>query len=314
MGTKDSVLAALAAAAALTLSATIPAAADGLPGAIEIPCAADVLQQSVDWFVPDGPARGLIWLQHGFARTHANVAELAQTFADAGHLVFVPSLPFMNLSGCTLQSLGDNTAFLNNVAALLSGDRAGALRASLAAALGPDREIPAIPEQFVFVGHSAGAEAVEYVAYRMQASAPRVWAGLRGLVLLDPVRSFLGDNTDRALAALDPTGLPILAVSSPPSWCNTFGTGTDALQRHLHRPFVGVRLADGAHTDAEGNSSDPVGESLCGTPRPANVATLHRLVLGWIGDFFAGTTTPDYYPTTAGTIPAAPEVQILHGA
>ncbi|MFF0493708.1 alpha/beta hydrolase [Nocardia sp. NPDC004068] len=325
MRPKGPVLAALATAAALALS-TSPAAADALPGSVEIPCAADVLRQSADWYLPAGPPRGLIWLQHGFARTNANVAELARTFADAGYLVFAPSLPFVNLSGCTMQNLGDNTAFLDNVAALLSGDPTGALGVSLAAAVGPGREVPAIPREFVFVGHSAGGEVVEYVANHLRTNAPGVWAGLRGLVLLDPVKSFLGENTDRALAGLDPTPLPILTVSGPPSWCNNFGSGTAALRAHLHRPFVGVLLTGGAHTDAEGGSSDAVGELLCGTPQPANVATLHRLAVGWADDFFSGGATPDLYPaaaspTTAGTIPAAigavaaaPGAQVLSGS
>ncbi|MGY2062863.1 alpha/beta hydrolase, partial [Nocardia gipuzkoensis] len=102
MGTMGSVLAALATAATLTLS-PLPAAAERLPGSIEIPCAADVLEQSADWYLPAGPPRGLIWLQHGFARTNANMDDLAQVFADAGYLVFAPNLPFMNLSGCTMQ-------------------------------------------------------------------------------------------------------------------------------------------------------------------------------------------------------------------
>ncbi|RDI60564.1 hypothetical protein DFR76_115194 [Nocardia pseudobrasiliensis] len=308
-----SVLAAVVTAAALIAPAA-PAVADGLPGSIEIPCAADILRQSADWYLPTRPARGLIWLQHGFARSNANVADLAQTFADAGYLVFAPSLPFLNLSGCTMQNLGDNTAFLNNVAALLSGDPTGALGVSLAAAVGPGRDVPVIPREFVFVGHSAGAEAVEYVADRLRTNAPQVWAGLRGLVLLDPVMSFLGDNTDRALGELDATGLPILAVAGSPSWCNSFGSGTAALQRDLHRPFVGVRLRGGSHTDAEGASSDALGELLCGTPVSANVNALHRLALGWTHDFFAGTTTPDYYPSAAASVAAVPDAQVLYGS
>ncbi|MBF6331151.1 alpha/beta hydrolase [Nocardia transvalensis] len=316
---------ALAVLAACTLALTAaPATADDLSGTIDIPCAAATLRQSADWYRPSGSPRGLIWLQHGFARSNANMADLARTYADAGYLVFSPSLPFMDLSGCTLQNLGDNTAFLNNLAALFSGDPAGALSASLTAALGAALDAAALPQQFVFIGHSAGAEAVEYVAARLHQKYPQAWAGLRGLILLDPVMSFLGDNTYRALTDLDATGLPILTVSGPPSLCNSFGSGTVALQRTLHRPFVGVQFDTGTHTDAEGASSDMLGDILCGAPHPANVKALRTLTLGWLADFFAGTTTPDYYPTgdtrtaatpaASGSIPAVPDARVLPGS
>ncbi|MEC3957735.1 alpha/beta hydrolase [Nocardia sp. CDC153] len=293
MSLRGSALTVLAAACVAAVAGIGPAAAEStaLPGTIDLPCAASTLRQSAEWYLPAGAPRGLVWVQHGFARANQNVAALSESLAAAGYLVFAPSLPFMNLAGCTLQNLGDNTPFLDQVARLFAtaDDPDGPLARSLAAAAADaGHTAPAMPRQFVFLGHSAGAEAVEYVAHRLHTAAPAAWAGLRGLVLLDPVKSFLGNNTDLALADLDPTGLPILTVSGPPSLCNAFGSGTTALQTLLHRPFLGVRLTTGEHTDAEGASSDLLGEMLCGIPQPANITTVQTLATDWTTDFFDG--------------------------
>ncbi|MEU0543059.1 hypothetical protein ABZ319_24615 [Nocardia sp. NPDC005978] len=325
MNHRGPALAAVAAALIAVVSAgpaTAPAAAAPvLGGSIEIPCAASVLRQSASWYLPEGDPRGLVWVQHGFARNSDNVASLARTLSDSGYLVFAPSLPFFDLAGCTLQNLGDNTPFLDAIATLFAtaGDPAGALSRSLSdAAARQGVTPPAIPANFVFVGHSAGGEAVEYVAHSLHVRHPETWDHLRGVVLLDPVKSFLGANTDRALTDLDDTDLPILAISAPPSLCNNFGTGTTALQTLLHRPFLGVRLPAGTHTDAEGTSSDALGEALCGTPDATNIDTVELLTAGWAGDFFNGATTADFYVAAdaagAEAVAAVPGAVPLHGA
>lgn len=309
------VLAPLLLAAALGHSA---ARADtALPGSIEIRCSATTIEQSADWYLPAGEPTGLIWLQHGFARSNAHVADLAARYAAAGYLVFAPSLPFMNLHGCTLQNLGDNTGFLDNVAALFgtANDPAGPLATSLAtAARRAGATPPALPHRLVFAGHSAGAEAVAFVADRLRTAYPATWSELRGIVLLDPVRSFLGNNIDQALTGIDGTDLPLLTISAPPALCNAFGSGTLAVQSHLHRAFVGVRLPTGKHTDAEGASTDLLGSLLCGSPDSTATTALQTLALGWTRDFFTGTSTPGLYPAAGNSITAAPRAEILTGA
>ncbi|TCJ97130.1 alpha/beta hydrolase [Nocardia alba] len=311
-------LAAVAAAFLLLPTAPSALATDYLPGTVEIGCAGGTLEQTADWYLPASTPRALIWLQHGFARTSAQLADLATDFADHGYLVFAPSLPFLDLSGCTLQNLGDNTGFLDHVSELFAtaDDPTSALPRSLAtAAAAAGRPAPALPTDLIFLGHSAGAEAVAYVADHLRTDAPRTWANLRGIVLLDPVKSFLGTNTDTALTGIDAAGLPALTISAPPSLCNNLGTGTAAVQAHLHRPFVGVLLPYGVHTDAEGTSSDAIGEALCGRPRVADSTTLHTLAIGWTGDFLAATTTPAFYPSPpAWIVPAAPEAIPLSGS
>ena len=199
------------------------------------------------------------------------------------------------------------------MAALFDAEPGGPLAAALtSAAAAAGRPAPAMPRDMVFIGHSAGAEAAAYAADVLRTTYPRAWHDLRGLILLDPVKSFLGENTDRALADIDATGLPILAVTSPPSPCNDLGLGTTALLTDLHRGFVGVNLPGGSHTDAEGTSTDAMGELLCGAPQPSNVAALQRLTLGWTSDFVNGTRTPGYYPAgPRGDVPAAPQGQPL---
>ncbi|UGT56361.1 alpha/beta hydrolase [Nocardia asteroides] len=312
--TGRSALAAVFAVVALLAAAT-PAHADRVAGTIDIPCAADVVHQDAAWYLPVGIPRGLVWLQHGFARSGAHLSDLATDFAERGYLVFVPSLPFLELRGCTLQNLGDNTGFLGHVAELFA-DPARILATGLAdAARHSGRETPDLPGDLVFVGHSAGAEAVAYAADHLRRTAATTWARMRGVVLLDPVPSFLGDNTDRALAGLADTGVPVLTVAAAPSVCNSFGAGTAAVQAHLRGPFVGVRLPHGAHTDAEGASSDLLGTALCGQPDPRDVDALSALAVGWTDDFIAGTTTPAYYPDPrTGTVAAAPSAVPLSGA
>ncbi|WP_280218243.1 alpha/beta hydrolase [Nocardia neocaledoniensis] len=309
-----SALAAVFAAVAL-LAAAAPARADRISGTIDIPCAADVVRRDAEWHLPVGVPRGLVWLQHGFARGGAHLSDLAADFAERGYLVFAPSLPFLEVRGCTLQNLGDNTGFLGHVAGLFA-DPAGVLAAGLAdAARHGGREAPELPADLVFVGHSAGAEAVAYAADQLRRTDADTWHRVRGVVLLDPVPSFLGTNTDRALTGLAVTEVPVLTVAAAPSLCNSFGAGTDAVQAHLRGPFVGVRLPHGVHTDAEGASTDPLGAALCGRPDPRDVATLSTLAVGWTDDFIAGTATPAYYPDPrTGMVAAAPSAVPLRGA
>ncbi|MQY20911.1 alpha/beta fold hydrolase [Nocardia macrotermitis] len=300
--------------ACVTAAGFTPAVADTgrLSGSIDLPCAASVLRQDAAWYLPPGTPRGLVWLQHGFARTATDVADLARTLSAAGYLVFTPTLPFLNAHGCTLQNLGDNTPFLDRVAQLFgtATDPTGPLATALAAAATRTGVTPpAIPHRYVFIGHSAGAEAVEYVAHRLHTTYPATWPNLRGLILLDPVKSFLGANTDTALTDLSPTPLPILTISGPPAPCNNFGTGTTALRTDLHRPLLGVRLTTGEHTDAEGPSTDLLAESLCGTPQPANTTTLQQLAVRWTTQYFAGTT--DYLPRSPA--PESAPFQVLTG-
>ncbi|WP_280503978.1 hypothetical protein [Nocardia farcinica] len=314
LGTTALTTAVLTAAALFAPAVTRAEPITRVDSTVDIPCRGAVQHRNASWHIPAGEPEGLVWLQHGCARTEAHVADLAARLAEAGHLVFTPGLPFLDPNGCTLQNLTGNRDFLGGVAALLAEatDPAGALATSLRAALAEAGRTPtAPPAPMVFLGHSAGAEAVTYVAHRLSAEHPGAWTNLRGLILLDPVKSFVDNNTDAALAALDHTELPIWTIAAAPSWCNSFGDGLTAVRTHLHRPFLGVRLPGGTHVDAEGASADVAGSLLCGTPRQTEVSTLATLAVGWAEDCLAGTTTARLYPDAAGRLDAAPGAQVL---
>ncbi|OLT33477.1 hypothetical protein BJF79_34675 [Actinomadura sp. CNU-125] len=266
---------------------------------VDIRCAFTTLEQDADWYFPSGAPEGLVWLQHGFARANDHVADLASEYAAAGYLVFAPTLPTGNIFGCTLQNIGNNTDFLGNVADLFTkmsdpDDKLGRSFADAKAEAG--RPGLTMPDELVFSGHSAGGEAVSYVAGRLRTDGPAAWARLRGLVLLDPVASFIGDNLETGLEAVNGTGRMIRTISGPDGLCNNSGGGTDLVQSRVTAPFVGVRLPDGAHTDAEGASTDGVGTLACGEPESANVEVLQTFAVAWATDAFDGTQTPAYLP------------------
>jgi hypothetical protein len=127
-------------------------------------------------------------------------------------------LPTVNPFGCTVEHLIDNTGFLNNIADVFAhkDDPDGALATSFAmAAAKAGRPLTPLPDKLVFVGHSAGAEAVEYVAERLHSSYPATFMQMRGIASEDGVKSFIGSNTDAALADLAGTTLQIYATASP---------------------------------------------------------------------------------------------------
>ncbi|MFF3501729.1 hypothetical protein [Streptomyces sp. NPDC003247] len=312
------------AAALLAVAAPSPAHAAGSVTAVsttvDVSCAAFTYHPDADWYFPSGTPKGLVWLQHGFARSGAHLGDLAEHYAAAGYLVFVPTLPSADLFGCTLQNLGNNKPFLNNVAGWFadSTGSTGQLASSYArAAALAGRGGSALPSSLLFSGHSAGGEAVAYVAQRLHSAAPAAFARLKGLVLLDPVASAIGDNTTASLTALAATPLPVRTISSPPYLCNSSASGTTALRdAYADSPFVGVELTTGSHVDAEGATTDAAGSLACGTSQPQNVTALQTLAVGWAADAFAGTTTAAYYPGGAyyRSLLAAGTVTTLSGS
>ena len=253
-------------------------------------------------------------MQHGFVETKQvwstlapRVAEskevwstVASRVAQRGYLVMATTLPTVNLFGCTVENLADNTGFLHNIADVFAtkDDPTGPLAVSFAkAAAKAGRPAGPLPDELVFVGHSAGGEAVEYVAEQLHASYPATFAQLRGIVSEDGVKSFFGSNTDVALAGLAGTAVLIYATASQSYLCNLFQSGTRAIEQYLAgRPFLGVNVTTGVHGDALGPSSPFYENVVCGFPRPVNVDAVWQLSQGWISDMIAGTTTPDFYP------------------
>jgi hypothetical protein len=279
-----------------TPSTANAATAAEVDGSISVPCWIYTYKPDADWYFPATTSpKALVYLQHGFSRANDNVADLARRYQAAGYLVVAPTLPSADIYGCTVNNLGNNTVFLNSVATWLgnAGNPSGALATSYAtAAAKAGRSGTNLPAKYVLAGHSAGGEAVTYIANRLRTTHPAAFANVQHLQLLDPVKSLFGNNMATGLNGLSGTSLPILTISSPPYLANSDASGTVALTGTLGRPFLGVRLTTGSHCDAEGSSTNVLCTLTAGTSQAANVAALQTLAVNWASG--AGDTS--YHP------------------
>lgn len=303
MGKTMQMVGVLAAVATLALGAT---ACDPAPtvtkvaNTVDVGCGFGTKKVPTDWFVPSGTPKGLVWLQHGFTEENANFDEFGRKLALDGFLAMATTLPTIDLQGCTVQNIGNNTAFLGNVAAMFSGmgNANSALGKSWSnAAAQANRAGLALPGTLTMVGHSAGDEAVPYVANKLRTSYPSTFAKVRGLVLEDPVTSFIGDNLSVALTGLNTTSLPVYALASPPYSCNSNQSGTVLLEQKLtNRSFHGSLIVSGSHGDIFGGSVPGTVSLTCGTPQANNVTVVQALTQAWLNDQNAGTTNAGAYP------------------
>lgn len=210
--------------------------------------AIDVGGQEIEasWHWPDGPAQGLVLLQHGFSRRCANLRGLASAMADGGWLVLC----------LNADMAGGNPP--------LAGTFAKALLAGRIAA--PDGG--PLPQRWVAAGHSAGGAFATTLAMAITSAQP---ARVERLLLLDPV----------GVVALPRT--PTLALLALPMACNAKQQSLPAL---LIAPNADVfqMPPDATHMDAEGEDTDAIARAACtpGEPQPANVRLLRELALRWI--------------------------------
>jgi hypothetical protein len=248
---------------------------------------------SVDakWAIPEGVTpTGFIWLQHGFARSANNLADLQKTYAARGWIVVSPSLAAFGT--CSINEAATHTG----IAALLAGSTSpsSALEASYDSARSKLGLVAAnLPGSFALSGHSAGGALVTAVGGAIATNpSPTVVARFKGIVLLDPV-----ENANNAMAANLPklTATKVLTISGGDSSCNANSSGTKALLPK-RTGFAGVRLPSGCHCDAEGDSTDATCTIVCGTPKAANKAALKQLATDWISDFLGAKTTASAYP------------------
>jgi hypothetical protein len=265
-----------------------------------VSCAFRTYRLPTDWYLPSTAPIGLLYAQHGFVERKGAWTEFAGAAAEAGFVVFAPTLPSADLFGCTVQNLGNNSAFLRNVAGLFaaSAGQGGALQRSFGAAVDQSgRSDLALPTQLVVIGHSAGGEAVLEVA-RQLIGGP---ADLRGVVLADPVPSIVGHNMVDSLRALAPHSLPIRLLAAPPSACNARQRGTRAVLTELaERDFLGALLTTGSHADILGRSVGRIERMTCGTPNQDNIDAARTLALGWLSDAVGSANQSgryrDFYP------------------
>ncbi|WP_439031861.1 alpha/beta hydrolase [Gordonia terrae] len=299
-------LAAMIALVGATPPAALAAPAPGAPVAVSssdiaTECAGKPVRVAARWYFPPGQPTALVWLQHGFSRTAANLDTVARAYANAGFLVVSPSLDSVNLGGCAVAyNIADNAAFARTIGGVFGSGRdlnsplANSLVRARAAA---GRADVTMPYRMVFSGHSAGGEFVVVAADALRRADPVAYRRLAGLMLFDPVNSFFGVNFTSAAASLGAELLPIRVIASQPSVSNNFGQGVSVLQRRTQQPFLGSRLVTGIHIDAEGESTDLIGElSELAVPRPRNGRVLRTLATAWSSDMVAGTVTATYYP------------------
>jgi hypothetical protein len=309
------------AAACLALTAT---GCDPTPSAYRVTnnvatsCAGLTYQTPTDWYLPTGTPKGLVWLQHGFTEDKDVWGEYGTKLATAGYAAMATTLPTADIFGCTVENIGNNTAYLNNIASLFAGagSTTSAIGKAWSDALGKAGKPSApIPSKLAFVGHSAGGEAVTYIANRLRTNHASTFAKLKGLVLEDPVKSFIGDNMDASLAGLNTTLLPIYALASPPYSCNSNQSGSISVSTKLTtRTFHGSVITTGSHGDVFGASVPGTVTAACGTPQAKNTAATQTLTSAWLADEIAGTHTASAYPggstyqglVTAGTISTLP--------
>lgn len=326
MTTRRRLTAALAAIALVAgLLATVAGASPAAAATVKVTnttairCGFGNHSAATDWYLPTtGTPRGLIWLQHGFSENKGHWSTYAPTLADAGYVVMATTLPTANLFGCTVQNIGNNTAFLNNIAGLF-GSAAGGSGALVSgfndAARRAGRSGLAFPARWAFVGHSAGGEAVAYITNRIRTDHSSAFARLGGVVLEDPVNSFIGSNLSNALSGLAGSSLSVLTLASPPGSCNNNQSGIALVTQKLaSRSFRGAQITTGTHIDVFGDGAGPLLRAACGIPQTKNVNAVQTLTSAWLADQIAGTTTPAFYPggatyqglVGAGTITTLP--------
>ncbi len=285
----------LCAVLALALVPATPASAattyDKGNSSITNPCWFYSKTTDADWYFPKGSWRGLVWLQHGFGRANDALADLGGKLASDGYVVFSPTLSSL----APVCNINNTKRYLNTWDDLFRPQTAGGrelLRSARAAASTAGVEVPALPRELVFAGHSAGGSSATFVANDLRAD-PAAFANLRGVLLLDPVENSRNDMKSSLPGIVGER--PVLTISSPGNSCNASASGTTALENATDS-FAGVRLVTGNHTDAEGASTDLVGTAVCGVPKAINVQTLQDLARGWVNDWFSGTRDPRLYP------------------
>ncbi|MBR7191502.1 MULTISPECIES: alpha/beta hydrolase [unclassified Gordonia (in: high G+C Gram-positive bacteria)] len=293
-------------AAIVVFVGVTPSAVTAAPAAVSwsdiaTECAGKPVRVAARWYFPPGEPSAIVWLQHGFSRTAANLDAMARAYAKAGFLVVSPTLDSVNLGGCAVAyNIADNAAFARTIGGVFGAgrDRGSPLATSLRKARdSAHRPDVTMPYRMIFSGHSAGGEFVVVAADALRRADPVAYRRLAGLMLFDPVNSFFGVNFATAAASLSAAGLQIRVIASQPSVSNNFGQGVSVLQETTRQEFLGSRLVTGIHIDAEGESTDLIGElSELAVPRPRNGRVIRALATGWSSDMVADTATPTYYP------------------
>jgi YVTN family beta-propeller protein/VCBS repeat-containing protein len=237
---------------------------------------------SATWYFPNKDERpaGLIYLQHGFFRSSANVSALARQLADSTNsIVVTPTIssdyfdPY-NIWGSPIQRA---------VALMFSGDRS-ALTASASAAAG--RPV-SLPDAYVLAGHSAGGSIVSAAAGHLADSG--AIGGLKAVILFDTVDTGEGKVGLGKLRGAN--ARPVYLIAAQPCSCNYGGGHANSIINSPPDEFVAIMLDGGGHVDVEGVTTDWYASLFCGGSRPQNVTALQGITASWVNHVFTGSPT-----------------------
>lgn len=216
---------------------------------------------SLRWDSPDAPVRAGVIVQHGFARSSAHMAGLAELLTAHGCLTVRPSIPSFTARR-SLHDPGWLDAFGSRIGAVMR-DRAPGVR-------------------LIGIGHSAGAAVIAG------------WSTfLDGVVLVDPV-----DRHHRIeRLAADVQRPPLRVSTADPSACNRHGRAVDMLAATgcVEQGRTWVPIAGASHADpervpvslqpADVPAADLVARLACGRGgSPAVVCRWGRVILDAVAE------------------------------
>lgn len=236
---------------------------------------------SVDWYLPNGTASGLVFLQHGFSRNCGNLRGTSKAVMEKGLMVLCIN---GNMSG-------GNATLANQVGDLFN-----------ARTVTPPLGKP-LPQNYVVGGHSAGGAFAANLGARLDSLG---YPNLKGAVLYDPVSA---SGFDANLLAISDGGTrPVLAVAARPSLINLFNNSFGALEA-LPSNYVGIQLVwthfnglspqgGSCHIDVEGENTNAIGIIGAGcSPNATQTARLRDFGATWSKDLATGTQTAAYWCT-----------------
>lgn len=255
-----------------------------------------------DWYFPENADRStrLVYLQHGFMASGPMYSYTAARIAErTNSIVVAPSLS-SNFFDPAAAWVG-GAPMQQAMAELFVGDRRALVQSASTAAGFP----VALPQQFAFVGHSAGGTLVTAAAgYLARRDA---LDDLVGVVLLDGVEPAKSRAVTDALTAL--TGdhqRPVYLISSQRYFWSRGGDMADKLQAARPGVFNGVALTGGWHSDylQGGNALIQWAQyAITGFSADRNVYAATDISVGWINDLFAGAKSEGIYGAPGQAFP-----------
>ncbi len=179
---------------------------------------------AVDIYAPAASPRALAVIAHGFTRSRAQHAVLAERLAHEGFLVAVPDMPY------AMRHRANADAIVALIKAIVA-----------------ERGFDTLP--VVLIGTSAGGLATLIATERISRLA--LWIGL------DPVDAFA--ESERMARKLQ---VPAVVLRAPSSACNVSGSARRIAAWLPNRRMV-LRIEDASHCDFE-DTTDWRCESICG--------------------------------------------------